>query len=147
MEIEEHWNDGIIYEVKYKIVASNQHKFFYCLICCFENLEENYIRQILKKNRKIRFKNCECIHTNELYDVLIDKQAVVSKIQGQLKLGTLFKISFSTCQNNRERIIEKMILFEKNTSHYSIINTIKNKFSNVEEVISIQRIENIMIIV
>lgn len=147
MKIEEHWEDGIVYEIEYTLEIGTKRKIIYDLICCIANIEESYVKKKLSKNIKVRLENCRCISIYELYDVLIDKKAVECNPNKQIKAASLFRISFSTCQKNEMRKIEKLILVEKKMSPSKVEKYIKHKFSNVEEVLTVQHIENMLTIV
>lgn len=111
-------------------------------LCCSQEVGEEYVKKIRSK-----FENCGRVYTNELYEVLIDKKALESKIVCRLELVSLFRIFFKTCQNHKVKEIEKLILVEKDTSHAKLIMDIKQKFSNVMEVHMVNHIGNIIALV
>lgn len=144
MRIEDHWNDGIVYEIEYEVILSNQKQIYNSLLCCSQEVDEDYVKKIVSKKIKSTFENCESVYTSELYEVLIDKKVLESKIERGLERVSLFRISFTTCQNQRMKKIEKIILVTENTSHAKLVTDIKQKFSNVIEVLMVNHIENIM---
>lgn len=147
MKIEDYWNDGMVYEVEYEVVLNNQKKIYNRFICCSQELDKDYVNNTAREKINSKFKNCESVNINEIYDVLIDKIVLESKIVYPLEKFSLFRISFSTCQNNKVKEIDKMIVIKKDTPHEKLIMDIKQKFSNVKEVLIVQHIENTMALV
>lgn len=144
MRIEDHWNDGIVYEIEYEVVLNNQKQIYNSLLCCSQEVDEEDVKKIISKKIKSKFENCKSVYTNELYEVLIDKKILESKIVCRLERGSLFRISFSTCQNQRMKKIDKMILVKENTPHAKLVTDIKQKFTNVLEVHMVNHFENIL---